>query len=495
MTNSAMGRKYVVLGLAVCLFLSSFNEVSCQAEGGIESSNSEFQGSFLEEGEVEVTKIESESQSSSSEQNTKLSMSEENQEDSFDVDKFIESEAVSSREELGQSSSMDEVNRDLEAILDSLNKRDGSDDISKVGESMDAAGIADERRQRLEDIERKLKAAAATNIVVEDGTSKRKSKVEETQEVVKFESESSSASSESRRQSSSSYNSFNKGTGGSEMLGSLGISQSGSWRCYNQDKNGVSEEEDTSIVIPKYDIDSIIKEESTSQGSSSKTSSLIASLTKIVEKHRKEKWSSGVSVSVTKGASSTQTSETVEKLKVTLKKYRGLSARELVARSDFEEILATAARYEELSSASVSHISRLSMYRSVIKEGIKASQRVQLAYARTRLLKEMAVEKQKNVDAELALVKALAERGDMLYVKIFAIKKLISKLEAEKEEVDMTFEKTVANLSRVIEEASQAYEEYHVVVRKWKEEQASEEFSREAIEKVEMVWVEFLSTL
>jgi len=51
--------------------------------------------------------------------------------------------------------------------------------------------------------------------------------VEETQEVVKFESESSSASSESRRQSSSSYNSFNKGTGGSEMLGSLGISQSG----------------------------------------------------------------------------------------------------------------------------------------------------------------------------------------------------------------------------------------------------------------------------
>jgi len=30
MTNSAMGRKYVVLGLAVCLFLSSFNEVSCQ---------------------------------------------------------------------------------------------------------------------------------------------------------------------------------------------------------------------------------------------------------------------------------------------------------------------------------------------------------------------------------------------------------------------------------------------------------------------------------
>ncbi|EFH61378.1 hypothetical protein ARALYDRAFT_897895 [Arabidopsis lyrata subsp. lyrata] len=107
----------------------------------------------------------------------------------------------------------------------------------------------------------------------------------------------------------------------------------------------------------------------------------------------------------------------------------------------------------------------------------------------------MAVEKQKNVDAELALVKALAERGDLLYVKIFAIKKLVLKLEAEKEEVDMTFEKTVVNLSRVIEEASQAYEEYHVVVRKWKEEQASEEFSREAIERVEMVWVEFLGTL
>ncbi|KAG2292466.1 hypothetical protein Bca4012_006656 [Brassica carinata] len=52
---------------------------------------------------------------------------------------------------------------------------------------------------------------------------------------------------------------------------------------------------------------------------------------------------------------------TGEKLKVTLKQYRGISASELVTRS----------LYEELSSASVSYISKLSTYRSLIKERIK----------------------------------------------------------------------------------------------------------------------------
>ncbi|XP_010487440.1 PREDICTED: NAI2-like protein [Camelina sativa] len=453
MKISAMGRTSVVLGLAVCLFFSSFHEVSCQVEAGSTES-----GEF--------------------------------QDMPTNVDYTIQPEAVGGHQELGQSSSMDDIQRELDAYFG--DKQDGSesDGAGKFGESNDAVGIDAERRQKLEEIEQQLKAAAATKIVVEEGTTRRKSKVE-TQEI-EFEGVSS-ASAESSQQSSS-YNGWKKSNGGSGMLGSLGISQSGAWRCFNQDRNGVNEEGDASIVIPKYDIDAIIKEESVSQGSKSKTSSLIASLTEIVEKHKKEKWSSGVSVT-TGSSSSTETTKTVEKLKVTLKKYRSISARELVARSDFEEILAIAARYEELSSASVSYISRLSMYRSLIQEGIKASQRVQLAQARARLLKEMAAEKKKNVEAELALVKALAERGDLLYVKIFAIKKLVLKLEAEKEEVDMNFQKTVVNLSHVIEESSKAYEEYHVVVRKWKEEQAAEEFSREAIQSAEEVWVKFLGTL
>ncbi|KAF3511004.1 hypothetical protein F2Q69_00003540 [Brassica cretica] len=183
--------------------------------------------------------------------------------------------------------------------------------------------------------------------------------------------------------------------------------------------------------------------------------------------------------------SSKEKTEIVKKLKVKLKSYRNIKIHELVTRTDFEEILTMAARYEELSSTSESYISRLSMYRSIIKEGIKASQRVQLAQQRARLLKDMAEEKQKKVEAEFALVKSLAQRGDALYVKIFAIKKLVLKLEAEKEEVDMNFQKIVGNLSRVIEEASQSYEEYLVVLRKWKEEKAAEEFSRETIESAE----------
>lgn len=253
----------------------------------------------------------------------------------------------------------------------------------------------------------------------------------------------------------------------------------------------MNEEEDASIIIPKYDIEAIIKEESISQGSESKTSSLLISLNKIIEMHKTKTLSRGV----IKEPSSKEKTEIVKKLKVKLKSYRNIKIHELVTRTDFEKILTMAARYEELSSTSESYISRLSMYRSIIKEGIKASQRVQLAQQRARLLKDMAEEKQKKVEAEFALVKSLAQRGDALYVKIFAIKKLVLKLEAEKEEVDMNFQKIVGNLSRVIEEASQSYEEYLVVLRKWKEEKAAEEFSRETIESAEVVWVQFLSSL
>lgn len=39
----------------------------------------------------------------------------------------------------------------------------------------------------------------------------------------------------------------------------------GAWRCVNHDQNGDNEEEDASIIIPKYDMETIKKEESISQ--------------------------------------------------------------------------------------------------------------------------------------------------------------------------------------------------------------------------------------
>lgn len=35
----------------------------------------------------------------------------------------------------------------------------------------------------------------------------------------------------------------------------------GAWRCVNQNKNGVKDDDDSPIVIPKYDLNDIIKEE------------------------------------------------------------------------------------------------------------------------------------------------------------------------------------------------------------------------------------------
>ncbi|KAG2314885.1 hypothetical protein Bca52824_018007 [Brassica carinata] len=109
-------------------------------------------------------------------------------------------------------------------------------------------------------------------------------------------------------------------------------------------------EEDASFVIPKYDIDTIIKEESASQ---------------IVEKQRKELWPASVNV----GKSSKESSDTVEKLKVILKQFRGIRARELVARSDFEEILETAALYEELSSALIVEKQRKELWPASVNVG------------------------------------------------------------------------------------------------------------------------------
>ncbi|VVA97786.1 unnamed protein product [Arabis nemorensis] len=253
----------------------------------------------------------------------------------------------------------------------------------------------------------------------------------------------------------------------------------GEWRCFNQEKNGVREDEEFPIVLREYDVDDIIKEESTYEGSASNTSSLIASLTKIFEKHEKE-----------------TLFQTRRKLRMILKQYRNIKVKELVTRSDFEQILTMAARFEELTSASVSYIARLSLYTSVIKKGPMALQRFQLAQQRATLLREMANEKQKRVSAELGLAKALAHKGDTLHVKLFAMEKAIVKFEAKKDEVEMSFQKIVANLSLLIEEAAQAFEEHHVAALKWKEEvKPSLEYSYDDIESAESDWASFLNTL
>ena len=162
---------------------------------------------------------------------------------------------------------------------------------------------------------------------------------------------------------------------------------------------------------------------------------------------------------------------------------------------NFDEIIEAGTRYEVLSSASIGYISLLAKYKTVIKEGLEASQRVHLARTRAKLLKETAVEKQRAVDAEFALAKSLAQEGDALSIKIFAIKKLLVKLEAEKVSVDLKFKSTETNLGRLLKEASQAYEEYHAAVRKAKDEQAAEEFALETTKRAEHIWVEFLSSL
>ncbi|CAH8353754.1 unnamed protein product [Eruca vesicaria subsp. sativa] len=362
MTISAMGKKNVVLAVAMCLFPSSFHEVSCQVGG-----SSEFGTLDSQESESNVQTFEGKATSS-------VSHSVE-----------AESEAASSYEAGQSSSSLDNIKR----LMEGFNKNAGSE-----AELMDA-------------------------------------------------------------------------------------SETGAWRCINPNKDGVKG--DDSIVIPKYDLNDIIKEESI-KGSSSKTSSLITSLTEIVDNHKKGRWTD-------------VTSEKVKKLKMTLKKYVGIKVRDLVHRSDYEEILTMAALYEELTRAKITYISKLATYGAVIREGFKASQRVKTVHQHVILHENMAIEKQKKVDAEFELVKALAQKGDNLAVQIFAMKKAVLELEAEKKQVEIEFQKIVENFSRILEESSQAYEKHRVDLREWKEVQASYEYSLETVEKADVVWVQFLNTL
>ncbi|KAF3604195.1 hypothetical protein F2Q69_00038213 [Brassica cretica] len=295
--------------------------------------------------------------------------------------------------------------------------------------------------------------------------------------------------------SSSTISTVQKTSGGSNSgFSGLLKSTDGVCGCFNKGTDGLKIDTDFSINIGE-----ILAEESNFQGSES--SSLTTSLNNLFHTHRQETTSKvgkvlGSSFTVTSTESeSSATSENIDSLKETLKKLRGLSARDLVNHPNFDEIIEAGTRYEVLSSASIGYISLLAKYKTVIKEGLEASQRVHIAQTRAKLLKETAMEKQRSVDAEFAFAKTLAHQGDALSIKIFAIKKLLVKLEAEKLNVDLKFKSTETNLARLLKEASHAYEEYHVAVRKAKDEQAAEEFALETTKRAEHIWVQFLSSL
>ncbi|CAN6991272.1 unnamed protein product [Brassica rapa subsp. trilocularis] len=500
MAISTMGKKNVGLALAMCLVLSSFHEISCQVGGSREFGTLESQ-----ESQSNVQTFEGKETSSAS----------------HSVE--AESEAASSYEAGQGSSSSDDIKR----LLQGFNKIAGSE-----AELMDASETGASNQERVKELQRQIEASASSRTVVEEEEeiTEEKSKVETSgntfqggentddgriyynngekesegnrgfmiKEPTITRNEDGSMGSreqyESKQESVEGRLEYESKTSssGSGVLGSLAIGQSGAWRCINQDNNGVKGDDSIqTVVVPKYDLNDIIKEESI-KGSSSKTSSLITSLTEIVDNHKKRRWTTDVKIGK---VSTTETSEKVTKLKMTLKKYVGIKVRELVHRSDYEEILTMAARYEELTRAKVTYISRLATYGTVIREGFKASQRVKTVHQRVILHENVAIEKQKRVDAEFELVKALAQKGDNLAVQIFAMKKAVLKLEAEKKQVEIQFQKSVENLSSVLEESSHAYEKHRVVVREWKEVQASAEYSLETIEKADVVWVQFLNTL
>ncbi|KAL1220899.1 TSK-associating protein 1 [Cardamine amara subsp. amara] len=157
----------------------------------------------------------------------------------------------------------------------------------------------------------------------------------------------------------------------------LGLGQSGSCGCSNLD-------EDSSIVIStKYSIEEVLSEESAIQGA--ETSSLSASLTQLVENHRKEKESTDMHRVLTSSSSSTSESAVTSE---------------------------TTASFEALSSAPISYISRLAKYGNVIKEELEASERVHIAQARAEMLKEAETEKQTIVDTHFTTAKTLTQRGD-----------------------------------------------------------------------------------
>ncbi|XP_048635752.1 TSA1-like protein isoform X11 [Brassica napus] len=390
-----------------------------------------------------------------------------------------------------RQSMLDEIEREFEAATSSLKKLN-LDDFTEGDDSAQNA----RRNSMLEAIEREFEAATRGLAEIknheEQAETQRNSMLEEIEREFEAAASAKAAEKDSAKKPPTistvqkTYGGFNGG------FDSLLKPSDGVCGCFNKDKDGLKADTDSSINLAE-----ILAEKSKSQDS--ETSSLTTSLTNLVHTHRKEttsKVSTVLGSSVTSTTSeSSATSETLESLKQTLKKLRGLTARDLVHHPNFDEIIEAGTRYEVLSSASIGYISLLAKYKTVIKEGLEASQRVHLARTRAKILKETAVEKQRAVDAEFALAKSLAQGGDALSIKIFAIKKLLVKLEAEKVSVDLKFKSTETNLGRLLKEASQAYEEYHAAVRKAKDEQAAEEFALETTKRAEHIWVEFLSSL
>ncbi|XP_009147685.1 TSK-associating protein 1 isoform X5 [Brassica rapa] len=400
------------------------------------------------------------------------------------------SEGINEQQSAKKHSLLEEIEREFETATKDLEQLKVND---FTGNKLDEEQSA-KRKSMLEAIEREFEAAVEglEELKVSDSTgskddeeqsAKRLSVLEEIER--EFEEARSGFSTNANKEGSAKKHSI--------ALESLGLGQSGVCGCFNQDKAGLKQDEDASIAIStKYSIEEILTEESSLQGTET-SSSLTKSLTQLVENHRKEKESHSVHTSST--SESAATSETVESLRAKLRELRGLTARQLVTRQDFESILLMAATFEELSSAPISYISRLAKYGNVIKEGLEASERVHMAKARATMLKETSMEKQIFVDANFEEAKKLAQRGDALYVRIFAIKKLLKKLETERESVDVKFKGIVKGLSHLLVDASEAYEEYHGAVRKAKDEQAAEEFAREATQSAEIIWVKFLSSL
>ncbi|KAL0837520.1 hypothetical protein Bca101_089410 [Brassica carinata] len=362
-------------------------------------------------------------------------------------------EGDDSEQNARRNSMLEAIEREFEAATKGLGERKASE-----GKDHDEHSET-QRSSMLEEIEREYEAAASA---------KASGKYSLTCVVIAAAAKSSST-----------ISTVQKTSGGSNY---------GVCGCFNKGTDGLKIDTDCSINIGE-----ILAEESNFQGSES--SSLTTSLNNLFHTHRQETTSKvgkvlGSSVTVTSTESeSSATSENKDSLKETLKKLRGLSASDLVNHPNFDEIIEAGTRYKVLSSASIGYISLLAKYKTVIKEGLEASQRVHIAQTRAKLLKETTMEKQRAVDAEFSFAKTLAHQGDALSIKIFAIKKLLVKLEAEKVNVDLKFKSTETNLARLLKEASQAYEEYHVAVRKAKDEQAAEEFALETTKRAEHIWL------
>uniref|UniRef100_A0A1J3GS45 TSA1-like protein n=1 Tax=Noccaea caerulescens TaxID=107243 RepID=A0A1J3GS45_NOCCA len=386
---------------------------------------------------------------------------------------------------------LEAIEREFEAATKGLEELQANDSTEGKDDDEHSA----KRKRMLDAIEREFEAATRGLTEIKNSEEQAENKRNSMLEAIEREFEEATSAKADEKDSAAkipptivqkTYGGYNAG------VESLLKPADGGCGCFNKDKDGLMADTDSSINLAE-----ILAEESNSQGSES--CSLTTSLNNLFHTHRKETSSKvgtvlGSSVTSTTSESSA-TSESIESLKQTLKKLRGLSARDLVNHPNFDEIIAAGTRYEVLSSASIGYISLLAKYKTVIKEGLEASQRVQIAQTRAKLLKETALEKQRSVDSVFSSAKSLAQRGDALYIRIFAIKKLLVKLEAEKVNVDSQFKSLETDLSQLLKEASQAYEEYHEAVRKAKDEQAAEEFALETTKRAEHIWVEFLSSL